>query len=1480
MQTRALLFPLAVVLLLSACGSDSEPGEKPVLKQDLGEDVAVIDGESPPPDGAPTPDGTQEEDINLVQPGFAEPCGENKDCETGWCVEGPNGSLCTQTCLEWCPDGWLCKGVTNTGGDVTFICVPQFDPLCTPCAVDDDCGAAADRCITIEEEGSFCSRKCDQNNPCPGGFTCKADIEGEPGQCFPKSASCICSDETLGEKQPCKRVNELGTCWGFEVCIGPGGYGACSAEVPSEEECDGLDNDCDGVADDGQLGGGPCEVHSAFGVCKGQYECHGEAGLVCSAPEPTEEVCDGVDNDCNGLTDENEGDLDGDGIGDCLDDDIDGDGDPNVSDCASYDPTIFTGAPEQCNGIDDNCDGAVPPDEYDADEDGIAGCAGDCDDGEATVYPGAEELCDGLDTDCDGALGPDELDLDEDGALGCDTDCNDEDVSIGPESPEICGGVDEDCDGELDEPYAEGCLAFYVDGDGDGIGVGEPNCLCGPTEEYTSLILGDCNDEDAAVSPLAPEVCNGLDDDCDGNVDEPGAQGCEPYLVDGDGDGWGATGDAACLCEDPGEGVVAQPGDCNDEDPSIHPGQDELCDGVDSNCDGLQLVDEVDADGDGVKGCDGDCDDENPDVHPGAEEVCDGLDTDCDGWAPDDENDDDADGWPICAGDCDDWSEKSWPGAPEVCNGKDSDCDGEIDEADAAGCVAFYPDQDKDGFGVTALGQCLCGPTAGLPVSLGSDCADDDPLEQPGSNAPCAGDADCCQSQQSCKYGFCVDGPAPCGDDDDCWADTYCIEKECIPYGIGPGLLAKTSCDKLNLAGLFLPTLQCEWTGPPEGDAFPNNKNVLGTAMVADFNLNNDPDLVRPSIVFVSYNGNDGGFPAASSKGIVRVLDGEDCSQQYTLSAHQVVGAAPLAIADLDLAPDNRPEIVGFRQGGGLVAFKYDPAQDEFVLHWMATAGGATSTLAGNVNRWNGPSIVELDGDDFPEVMMGSVVFDHTGAQVGGNLGYQNYSQGMFDVVADVDLDGKIEYVNGASVWEWTGSGWNQEAYAKVNNGRGQVAVADFGNFPVAGLPEGIAEVAVIRTGHASIQDLSGKVVFGPFPLPSWPPGTGVGTGGPPTVGDFDGDGIPELAAAGRGAYSIFDMDCTASPLPLGCALPGVLWFRWSQDYSSSVTGSSIYDFEADGLAEAVYSDECFTRIYEGLTGDVVFSQWRSSCTWYENPIVADIDGDLKAELVVGSNTNCNIKCPALDPVFRGLSCTQDSECPSANGWCEVGRCRCVTDAECGPPESSYVCADPLPNTPGTGKVCRASHGGPIPGIRVYRDVADNWVLARPIWSQHAFQPSTIDDRGKIHPFGSVPAHWLSPETNNYRQNAQGKFDPKLAPDLTADPGVILNCDGDGVLTIPVEICNRGALPVAEGVTVGIFDGDPLKVGEVICLTETKTLLNPEDCETLSCQWQVPDDQPHDVYAYVDFGGPKGANKECFENNNEALWTAITCTNW
>ena len=1487
-RSRALL-SASILLILTGCPNGDDDEGTQDSDSDATE-VQVAGGETSD-NSDPVPDATDGAEIDGDEPDsggkitvedFGEACADNSECESGWCVEGATSGLCTQTCLESCPDAWSCKGVTNTGGDVTFICVPHLGQMCKPCASNSECGGPLDRCIVIPEEGGFCSRVCDTLNPCPEGFLCKQDEGTDEATCIPTTGSCICSAELLGEQQPCKVSNEDGTCWGWETCIGAGGWGPCDAPAPTGELCDGVDNDCDGITDEG-TGAGACEATGELGSCPGVLVCLGEAGLSCTATPPTEEVCDGVDNDCDGLTDENEGDLDGDGIPDCSDDDLDGDGDPNLTDCQPEDPSIYTGAPEQCNGFDDDCDLVVGLDEVDADGDGMWGCQGDCDDTDPYIFLGAEEHCNGIDDSCDGLLSASEVDVDGDGTFLCEGDCNDNDPAIYPGADETCNEIDDDCDDEIDEEGAVGCQSWWADGDGDGAGAGEPQCLCGPSETHTSQIAADCNDENPAVSPLNEEICDDIDNDCDTLIDEPGATGCLPYLVDGDGDGYGAIGDAACLCDDPGELGTLVPGDCDDENPAIHPGQVEGCDGIDTNCDGILPAQEADADGDGVMICEGDCKDDQASVYPGAEEVCDTFDTDCDGVLLPGEHDGDKDGFPICGGDCDDWNDKTWPGAIEVCGGKDENCDGTVDEAGATGCSFWYPDADGDGFGPTELGQCLCsasGGPDGLVTQLGSDCDDDNPLENPGTGAPCAADADCCQPQQTCQFDVCVDGPDVCGDDDDCWNDSYCIDKKCIPFGVGPGELAKESCDKLNLAGLFLPTLQCEWTGPPEGDAFPNHKNVLGTVLVADFNLEKDPELVRPSIVFVSYDGQDGGFTAASSNGIVRVLDGQDCKQLHTIAAHEVVGSAPLAIGDLDLAPDNRPEIVAYREGGGLVAFKYEEASDSFVLHWVATSAGATSTLASGKNRWSGPTLTELDGDPFPEVMMGSVVFDHNGVQVGANLGYLHYSQGMFDVVADVDLDGKPEYVNGASIFEWSGSGWNQEAYVTTPQKHGQIAIGDFGDFPVPGLPKDIPEVAVLRSGQASIQDLSGKVIFGPFTLPSWPPGTSTGTGGPPTIGDFDGDGIPELAAAGRGAYSIFDLDCTASPLPLGCALPGVLWFRWSQDYSSSVTGSSIYDFEADGLAEAVYADECFTRIYEGLTGDVVFSQWRSSCTWYENPIVADTDGDLKAELLVGSNTNCNIECPALDPIFRGLTCQQDGDCPSAAGWCSVGRCRCTTNAECGPPESSYVCADPLPNTPGTGKVCRAKHGGPIPGVRVYRDVADNWVVARPIWSQHAYQPGQISDTGQITPFGSKPPFWLTPETNNFRQNAQGKFDPELAPDLTVKKGLVLNCDADGVLQLPVEICNRGALPVAEGITVGFFDGDPLKTGEVICLQQTSKMLFPEQCELLTCDFLLPDAGPHDVHAFADFGGPKGENKECLEGNNQAVWSGLTCKNW
>jgi len=180
---------------------------------------------------------------------------------------------------------------------------------------------------------------------------------------------------------------------------------------------------------------------------------------------------------------------------------------------------------------------------------------------------------------------------------------------------------------------------------------------------------GDCADDDAAIHPGATEICNDLDDDCDGNVSDE--------EVDNDGDGYSE-------CD----------GDCDDVNAVANPGEVEVCDGYDNDCNGT--VDDLgDADGDGYSICD-DCDDADPAVNPAAAEVCDnGIDDDCDG-AVDAAQDGDGDGFDVCA-DCDDTDAATYPGAFEDCfDGVDNDCDGLVDDG-----------SDDDGDGVTTCdGDC------------------------------------------------------------------------------------------------------------------------------------------------------------------------------------------------------------------------------------------------------------------------------------------------------------------------------------------------------------------------------------------------------------------------------------------------------------------------------------------------------------------------------------------------------------------------------------------------------------------------------------------------------------------------------------------------------------------------------------------------------------------------------------------------------
>ncbi len=317
----------------------------------------------------------------------------------------------------------------------------------------------------------------------------------------------------------------------------------------------------------------------------------------------------------------------------------------------------------------------------------------------------------------------------------------------------------------------------------------------------------------------------------------------------------------------------------------------------------------------------------------------------------------------------------------------------------------------------------------------------------------------------------------------------------------------------------------------------------------------------------------------------------------------------------------------------------------------------------------------------------------------------------------------------------------------------------------------------------------------------------GGGSGGAPNIADFDGDGAPEIGTAGGNNYVVVDVPALDAP--------AILWQAPTEDDSSSVTGSSVFDFDGDGRAEVIYNDEEYLRIYPGIEPDcalmpqgpacdgimtdqeVLFRDLNSSRTRTEYPLVVDVDGDFKAEIVFPTNNEAGFLDPSL-----------------------------VGDA----------------------------------GVEVWEDQLDNWMPTRPIWNQHTYHVDNVGDDGVVPDMET--ASWTT--HNSYRRNTQGKVEgcaPDLVPlDLTIDAAACPD------LSVSVWVKNQGCLGVGPGVNVAFYEADLGLLGVV----QTAGALAPGAAEKVSLDVAAAGNEPFSVRAVVDDDGMgAGVLNECDEANNE-----------
>ncbi len=783
--------------------------------------------------------------------------------------------------------------------------------------------------------------------------------------------------------------------------------------------------------------------------------------------------------------------------------------------------------------------------------------------------------------------------------------------------------------------------------------------------------------------------------------------------------------------------------------------------------------------------------------------------------------------------------------------------------------------------------------------------------------------------------GLCSPTGSACTTDNDCQNDTYCCSGTCRLDGMAAGVCVvgdtrptNAMCTTAIKQGVFAPNLACAWQGPDATDPFPTHAQVLTTPLVADLP---DDSGTAAEIIFVSSDSQAGAEQGDGTGGRIRILNGQTCKQDEVIKAGPAVrDAATPAIGDLD--GDGKPEIVAheaFPNNDKIVAFTWKT--DHYDVMWETTTGLTSS----DPGAWDGVSLHDLNNDGKAEVIgRGGEVFDGTtGKQIAaGGAPIILISD---PVLGDVDHDGTVDLIAN-EVFSWNGSGWTMK-YKGLGATTPQqastfYAFADFGTRNADGSfdhtkKDGIAEIVVTgpvggleSSGSVGIYTLQGEALMR-VDLPpgtNCPGGQALGErGGAPTIGDFDGDGMPEVATAGAFAYRVFDLDCKDAGQTCQDSTRYIRWAQDSQDCTSGTTGSTIFDFEGDGAAEAIYGDECFVRVYSGKTGDVLFSTYRSSATWWEQPIIADPDKSDRSKLIFGGSSNANTfaSCGAgtcetrsppdpdtrkngcVDKIYKGLRCVTNDDCPSKQ--CDSGFCRCSTDVDCGNTwsapisdgndvESGLVCTSPIAGTPGTGNVCRMQHGDVqvrsvadkyFTGVFVYRDILDRWASSRTMWNQHAYSITNVNDDGTIPSTSKWAQNYLDPTLNNFRQNRQGSTSADLA-DITGalDPADACTQTADGKVTFTGKICNRGLRGVGANMPAAFYLGD-VDAGKSVCETVSNGPVPVGGCASITCEADGAAVSAGATITMVanDAGGGMRLVDECNYDNNTSSVVIPSC---